>query len=149
MEHKFKVGDRVRKVVNSTRQSDFVPKGTEGIVSFVTGDGDASDFFVLDTADRQQHASQRVSEYTHLVGRSGNAASGTKFALQFDIGIAATELFATLPEVRARIKELAARTDLNRDSIKLYHISKVEKIELSTAITFTPAEAPKKKARKA
>jgi hypothetical protein len=71
-----------------------------------------------------------------------------RFVLQFDNGILTNEFFSTIIEVRGRIKELAARTDLNRDSIKLYHILKVEKVELPTAITFTPIEAPKKKARK-
>jgi hypothetical protein len=49
------------------------------------------------------------------------------------------EYFATLPEVKARIKELSSNSLLKRDKIFLHTLSKTQKVELGTSITIRKA----------
>jgi hypothetical protein len=63
------------------------------------------------------------------------APKPSKFALQYELNKDPTEYFAILPEVKARLKELAENSSLKRDSIFLHTIAKTQKVELGTSIT--------------
>lgn len=58
-----------------------------------------------------------------------------KFALHFEFKGYSTEYFYTLPQVKARLKDLASHSQLRRDSIYVHTLSKTQKVELGTSIT--------------
>jgi hypothetical protein len=60
------------------------------------------------------------------------------FILQYELDRDPFETFATMAEVEARIKELAKRADLKRESIKVYEIAKTYDVKLETRVFFGP-----------
>jgi TusA-related sulfurtransferase len=62
-----------------------------------------------------------------------------KFILRYDLNTSGNgalfEVIATDKELRARIEELAANDDLNRDNIKVYDVKKARSVQLGIKIT--------------
>jgi len=58
------------------------------------------------------------------------------FILQYELDHDPFETFATMKEVEARIKELAKRADLKRESIKVYEVAKTYHVSLDTRVFF-------------
>lgn len=64
-----------------------------------------------------------------------------KFILQYDLNAGSTgalfEVIATDKELRARIEELAANADLDRDRIKVFDIKRARTVQLGIKITIS------------
>ena len=56
----------------------------------------------------------------------------TKFLLKYDLDEDPIEEFTTLVEVKKRIKEIAKKDDLKRESIVVYEIKRKMKVTLQT-----------------
>lgn len=67
----------------------------------------------------------------------------TRFILQYELDKDPFENFATMKEVEARIKELSLRSDLKRESIKVYEIAKTYDVSLETRVIFNGLLGPK------
>lgn len=59
-----------------------------------------------------------------------------RFILQYELDKDPFETFGSMKEVEARIKELAKRADLKRESIKVYEIAKTYDVTLETRVIF-------------
>lgn len=57
------------------------------------------------------------------------------FLLKYDLDSDPVEEYETMAQVKKRIKELSSRSDLRRDSIKVYFIKSVKKIEIKRSIS--------------
>ena len=60
-----------------------------------------------------------------------------KLILQYELDADPFEFFATEKEARKRIAELAQRTDLKRDSIRLIEIKKIRTVKLGVQISIS------------
>jgi hypothetical protein len=158
--NKFKVGDKVRILRRQPGNHTGFAKGWDklhghdgavGYVGIVHEDGtypihkDASH---LDDAIRFDYYGYFPGEDLELVAQKVGLAS-VNFLLQYELDEDPFETFATLKEVEDRIKELAKRPDLKRESIKVYEIAKTYDVRLETRVLFGPKvkleEQPKRK----
>ena len=79
----------------------------------------------------------RGGKFIKLAPLNNKKSAPPRFILQYEPDTDPFELFATEKEVRARIKELAEKASLKRDSIKVYEIKTVRVVKLGTSIKFT------------
>lgn len=56
------------------------------------------------------------------------------FILQYELDSDPFETFSTMEQVQSRIKELAKRPNLKRDSIKIYEVSKTYDVSIETRV---------------
>ena len=75
------------------------------------------------------------------------ASSPVQFILQYELDSDPFETFATMKDVEARIKELAARPDLKRESIKVYEVAKTYSVKLDTKVTMSVEGVEEEKPR--
>lgn len=141
METNFKVGDKVRGI-----KGDIA--GCEAVIVGDTGSGWKLKFTKIGNKSWHGKGNYVVGaiddrgtywdDYLELLKRGRGILPKTKpvkFALQYELDSDPTEYFATLPEVKARIKELAGRSDLKRESIFIHTLAKTQNVELGTSIT--------------
>jgi hypothetical protein len=140
-ERKFKVGDKVRGI-----RGDI--EDCEGVILADTGSGFEIKFTKMGNRHWQQgdgwNVGNTIKRSTYWDGCLELIESGgerpklipPRFILQYELDKDPFELFATEKEVRTRIKELAERHDLKRDSIKVYEIKNVRAVKLGTSIKF-------------
>lgn len=129
---KFKVGDKV-KFTNVENIYDEFVKGDVGYIVKVDSEDDIWKYKVAKKQDNYGYEYDWVEE-KHLVKYSGKMPKELpmKYILQYEDGNYQSELFATLPEVKTRIKEIAEEEDLVLDSIYVYEIKKTTKVEVTT-----------------
>jgi hypothetical protein len=124
-ETKFKVGDRVKRV---EEEWGGMKIGDEDTVVCPEPGG----AYTLKRYGKG-HANYNLERVAKV--KSVKPPSPPKFILQYELDTDPFELFATEKELRKRIAELAERSDLKRDSIKVYDIKKVRTVTLGTKIT--------------
>jgi hypothetical protein len=59
------------------------------------------------------------------------------FLLRFDANSHEVEEFETLPSLRARLKELAKDSAINKDSFRVYEVKKTYKVDLGFSVKVT------------
>jgi hypothetical protein len=128
MESKFKVGDVVRRIgVNKTDRVTGLP----GMREY-----DNKGFLDASKGMQLENDIWSYQEYWELVSRGSKVFNAPKFILQYELDSDPFELFVTEKELRSRIAELAARSDLKRESIKVYDIKRVRSVKLGVKISF-------------
>ena len=121
---KFKVGDRVRGIAGGGA-------GLSGTIKlFDPSDGSYKVFF------DDGEWSWKLPSNIELLAARGENGEAINFILQYELDRDPFETFATMEEVEARIKELAKRPDLKRESIKVYEIAKTYDVTLETRVIF-------------
>ena len=126
MQTKFKVGDSVRYIEEN---SNDLKKGE----IYKVRDIHANDGVYLEGFP--SNSDWWYFSRFELAKTSSIKLKPVKFALQYELDKDPTEYFATLPEVKARLKELSGNSSLKRDKIFLHTLSKTQKVELGTSIT--------------
>jgi hypothetical protein len=126
----FKVGDRVRRTMSGghygVNQGDVnTVAGTQGVWLQFKG---------VDTSNNEFAFHENY--YELVTDDKEKLKEPVNFILQYELDTDPFETFATMKEVEARIKELAKRTDLKRESIKVYEIAKTFDVKLETRIIF-------------
>lgn len=118
----FKIGDKVRCKWNDNGTQEYV--GKTGKITGITGSYSYPyevDFTTWDFSEKELELIKPAE---------------INFILQYELERDPFETFATLKEVEARIKELAKRPDLKRESIKVYQIAKTYEVSLETRVIF-------------
>jgi hypothetical protein len=138
--HKFKVGDRVR-FTKQDQGTECPPVGTYGTITGVDEGGDwtvqwdnGSGTPWIRWIYKDGHEVELVESAPERQVRPVKVLP-PRFILQYELDTDPFELFATEKEVRARIAELATRSDLKRDSIKVHEIKKTRSVTLGVKIT--------------
>jgi hypothetical protein len=131
MEEKFKVGDRIKLLDYSRYEYPEFKDQPASIIGVSAGSS-----FQWRIRWDNGATSCVATANIKLAGRVDKIVP-PRFILQYELDQDPFELFATEKEVRARIKELAERHDLKRDSIKIYEIKNTRKVVLGTSIKFT------------
>ncbi len=144
----LKVGDRMQNTNKGTTNA-----GKFGVVIQVnpeeTRRNDIGERCIYEV--RYDDGSRGAGDLTHYVFVPPTPVN---FILQYDLDVDPFETFETMKEVQARIKELAKRPDLNRDTVKVYEVSKTYDVRLETTLIFgvrgklTEKVAVKKAAKK-
>jgi hypothetical protein len=124
---KFKVGDRVR-----TTKDCYPLKAGEVHTVEQYSDGKTLMLYKLGGVCTCDTTWELVEQVPTVL------AHEIRFILQYELDKDPFETFATMKEVEARIKELAKRSDLKRESIKVYEIAKTYDVSLETRIVFGP-----------
>jgi len=118
---KFNVGDTVRLI----RDCSGLKAGYVGPIVLVEGE-----LFVGETPGQRCGC-----EYSNWEMVAEAPKQLVKFILQYELDEDPLETFATLTAAKNRVKELAARPDLKRDSIVLYEVAKIYNISLDTTVS--------------
>lgn len=145
METKFKSGDRVRVTKNYQTSGCVGSEWATGKEGTIVKPGKTDAIVSIDGATQGHDAggAKRGTgwyigyEFLELLTHTPSKTLPPRFILQYELDADPFELFATEKEVRARIKELAEKSDLKRDSIKVYEIKNVRAVKLGTSIKFT------------
>jgi hypothetical protein len=140
MRQKFKVGDTVECVEVSEKEAGIVAgagwsKGKQFVIAKVVEGLALANCKAVDCCFPAKDSG--VYEPHLRLIKVRQPPQPPRFILQYELDQDPFELFATEKEVRARIKELAERADLKRDSIKVYEIKNVRAVKLGTSIKFT------------
>lgn len=125
---KFKVGDRVRLI--HTTGISILPEGSIATVSRV----DAGKIIGTKEGDAYKGGDW---DYRNDWFELATPQLPPKFILQYELDKDQFEFFATEKEARKRIAELAERTDLKRDSIRLIEIKKIRTVKLGVKISIS------------
>lgn len=132
---KYKIGDEVQITVDSSNSSyHCFDIGNQGKITDVCEESDYNDDGDISYYVEGEDNSDWVPEKEMKVIKAGKPVKVVpmKYILQYELDEDPFELFATLPEVKARIRELAKDTSLKRDRIYVYEIKKTTKVEIST-----------------
>ena len=146
---KFKAGDRVKveTTKNIDTKSGISVDDTGVIVSLESGDFDNEDTANVkmdkpkkDDVDTVNWNSGNVftlyeSQIIHTNKRTSKPKP-TKFILQYELDEDPFETFTTKKALVARIKELLERSDLKRESMVVYNVSKVSPVTASWKVDF-------------
>lgn len=130
---KYKVGDNVEIVVDGDESGyHWLDKGMVGIITEL--DDDEDEELPIYRVKVEGKDPNWCSEEETKVIKTGKPAKVVpmKYILQYELDEDPFELFATLPEVKARIRVLAQNDSLKRDKIFVYEIKKTTKVEIST-----------------
>lgn len=130
MGNKFKAGDKVCLVKGHYSDSEIGMTGVLIRAPYGSASGGNAEVTLPNGEIRTW-----LADHVKLVTAAKIAPP--RFILQYELDEDPFELFATEKEVRARIKDLAERRDLKRDSIKVYEIKNVRAVKLGTSIKFT------------
>lgn len=142
----FKVGDKVtihhRNTGNTTglARGWNLPNGNAGEVGFITLQDSTPLRNKVMTPDGAGYlgwfSDDELRPYGYEKAEGATTASEVKFILQYELDEDPFETFVTMKEVEARIKELAKRADLKRESIKVYEVAKTYDVKLETRVIF-------------
>lgn len=137
MTKKFKTGDRVERIYGEYRGMEI---GDVDTVVVDNGHKVRLDHY----GDGHSQSSLKLL-LVEVESTSNHAAPATevKYILQYELEEDPFETFSTLKEVESRIRELADRSDLKRDSIVVYEVAKTIKVELDHKITMRGIRAPR------
>src|SRR5438045_3604830 len=129
--HKFKVGDRV-----TSRWPGDRSNGLSGRVARVFRFDCDVDFDPPFAGWGDEHSHRwSVAKENLVVERHRSRSSATpKFLLRYELDVDPVEEFATLPGVKARIKELLSNRSLKRDSIKVYELKSILDVQIQDLI---------------
>lgn len=133
---KFKVGDKVKFTSSDSDLYDEFEKGDIGYVVAVDEEDEEYTYKV----GKVQSEDECGGEYDWVIEKhlalvtAGKPVKVVpmKYILQYELDEDPFELFATLPEVKARIRELIKDSSLKRDRIYVYEIKKTTKVEVTT-----------------
>jgi hypothetical protein len=135
--NKFKVGDEVVGLPSATEHYDITKAGWRGRVEEISSDG-----------------MLRLNGYSRLNPKHfalAKPAPAPRFLLRYELTTDPIEEFATLAETKKRVKELLSNPDLKHESLRVYEITSVIDVKISSQITFAKrrtASSPKTKAKK-
>ena len=126
---KFKIGDKVRNARN----------GFEGRVGTIdkVDDSDIPYRLLFDDGETGWHTARMVQTLSKSSEPKPKPTLPPKLILQYELDADPFEFFATEKEARKRIAELAQRTDLKRDSIRLIEIKKIRTVKLGVQISIS------------
>lgn len=127
---KLKVGNKI--VIVETVNDKIFPQFIEKRGSIVKVDVEGSTYPYEVDVDGVDVWCKRV----RAVGAAKDIAP-PKFILQYELDTDPFEFFATEKDARKRIAELAERTDLKRDSIRLIEIKKIRTVKLGVKISIS------------
>lgn len=129
---KFKVGDRVkltRKILSADAEV-----GATGTLSELTSWKGSPAWHVTNKSENDGMI--WTEEQMELLSPAKPQLS-PKFILQYELDKNPFEFFVAEKDVRKRIAELAERTDLKRDSIRLIEIKKIRTVKLGVKISIS------------
>lgn len=138
METEFKVGDRVRLTQVFIRDIEGgLSVGDEGTVK--EGKTMLNGALVnFPSSNREGKLHGCLTEQLELVrSASSEKSAPPKFLLRYDRESDPVEEFATLPEVRTRVKELLSDRSVKRDSFKVYEIKNVLKVKVDERVSIS------------
>ena len=127
--NKFKVRDKVRCIgERDDKEGMGWEKGLEFMIETVGSSGNV--YFPAKNNDGV------FEDYLELVTNT----KPIKFLLQYERDEGPIEEFATLVEIRKRIKELTKDSEVKQDSFVIYEIKKVYNVEITKQVNLKSAK---------
>lgn len=129
---KLKIGDKVRVIGSydsnfKTEKAVLVEERSDNRFLFKCEDANSHRFGDTNTA--------YAFDMELLGKRKAIKQPKVNFLLKYDLDSDPIEEFETMPQVKKRIKELSTRSDLRKDSIKVYLIKSVKAVQIKRNIS--------------